>query len=146
MLNVDKLFPRLSIRAKLVVAFCLFGVVPVAVVGGYGALHSYVLLNDATRDRLTAGVVMKAEEIQRFLHGVREDVVYLAGLPTVEALANLPPGAGAERHHLVARLRDEFLSFSRARSVYHQVRFIDRIGADPEKAAVQFLWDMAGHF
>ena len=61
MLNVDKLFPRLSIRAKLVVAFCLFGVVPVAVVGGYGALHSYVLLNDATRDRLTAGVVMKAE-------------------------------------------------------------------------------------
>ena len=130
MLNVDKLFPRLSIRAKLVVAFCFFGVVPVAVVGGYGALHSYILLNDATRDRLKAGVVMKAEEIQRLLRGVREDVVYLAGLPTVEALANLPPGAGAERHHLVARLRDEFLSFSRARSVYHQVRFIDETGRE----------------
>lgn len=36
MINVNKLFPRLSIRAKLVIAFCLFGVVPVALVGGTG--------------------------------------------------------------------------------------------------------------
>ncbi|OGL16225.1 MAG: hypothetical protein A3F92_16885 [Candidatus Rokubacteria bacterium RIFCSPLOWO2_12_FULL_71_22] len=130
MLNVDKLFPRLSIRAKLVVAFCFFGVVPVAVVGGYGALHSYILLNDATRDRLKAGVVMKAEEMQRFLRGVHEDVLYLAGLPTVQALVDLPPGAGAARDRLAARLGNEFLSFSRARSVYHQVRFIDETGRE----------------
>ncbi len=41
--NVSKLFRRLSIRAKLVVAFCAFGSVPLAVVGGYGALHAYLL-------------------------------------------------------------------------------------------------------
>jgi nitrate reductase NapE component len=34
MININKLFHRLSIRAKLVIAFCLLEVVPVALVGG----------------------------------------------------------------------------------------------------------------
>jgi nitrate reductase NapE component len=34
MIDINKLFHRLSIRAKLVIAFCLLGVVSVAMVGG----------------------------------------------------------------------------------------------------------------
>lgn len=34
MINVNKLFRRLSIRTKLVIAFVLLGVVPVGLVGG----------------------------------------------------------------------------------------------------------------
>src|SRR3990170_4518605 len=100
--NVNKLFRRLSIRAKLVVAFCLFGSIPLAVVGGYGALHSYVLMNDAVRDRLKAGVVMKAEEIQRFLQSVREDVRFLSRLPPVRKRANAPAEAPGERRRRAA--------------------------------------------
>src|SRR3972149_12167846 len=96
--NVNKLFRRVSIRTKLVVAFCVSGSVPLAVVGGYGALHAYVLLNDAVRDRLKAGVVMKAEEIQRFLQSVREDVRFLSRLPTARALAEAPVDARSEEH------------------------------------------------
>ncbi len=64
MININKLFRRLSIRAKLVIAFCLLGVVPVAVVGGFGAVQSFLLLNDAIQDRLKAEVGMKARQIQ----------------------------------------------------------------------------------
>lgn len=43
MINVNKLFRRLSIRAKLVIAFVLLGVVPLLTVGGYGAFFSFSL-------------------------------------------------------------------------------------------------------
>src|SRR3972149_10043898 len=123
--NVNKLFRRVSIRTKLVVAFCLFGSIPLAVVGGYGALHAYVLLNDAVRDRLKAGVVMKAEEIQRFLQSVREDVRFLSRLPTVRELANAPAEAPGERRRRAALVGEGVLSFSRAPPAYYQVRYLD---------------------
>ncbi|MBI4488476.1 MAG: GAF domain-containing protein [Deltaproteobacteria bacterium] len=43
MLNVNKLFRRLTIRSKLVIAFVLLGVIPLLVVGGYGAFYSFSL-------------------------------------------------------------------------------------------------------
>src|SRR3990172_4797714 len=41
MINVNKLFRRLTIRTKLVIAFALLGVVPLLIVGGYGAFFSF---------------------------------------------------------------------------------------------------------
>ncbi|MBI4611675.1 MAG: HAMP domain-containing protein [Candidatus Rokubacteria bacterium] len=134
MININKLFPRLSIRAKLVVAFCLFGVVPVAVVGGYGAAHSFRLLNDVIHDRLRDGVLMKAEEIQRFLDEVQGNGLFLSRLPTLQALIDLPPRAREERGRLVFRLGQEFLSFSRSHPAYYQIRYIDERGREIVRA------------
>ena len=139
MINFNKLFPRLSIRAKLVIAFCLFGVVPVATLGGYGAVHSFFLLNDTIQDRLRAGVAMKAGEIQRFLGEAEGDVRFLSGLPTLQTLINLPPERREDRRRLIARLGEEFLSFSRSRTAYDQVRFIDERGEEIARA------DFDGH-
>ncbi|MFQ5848020.1 MAG: ATP-binding protein [Candidatus Methylomirabilales bacterium] len=141
MINVNKLFRRLSIRSKLVIAFCLFGVVPVSVVGGYGAFHSFWLLNDAVQEGLKAGVAMKAEEIQRLLDRVKGDVLFLSRLPTLQALVNLKPEAHEERRRLLARLGEEFLSFSRSHPVYYQVRYIDERGRE----AVRADFDGQGH-
>ncbi|MBI2160879.1 MAG: HAMP domain-containing protein [Candidatus Rokubacteria bacterium] len=132
--NVNKLFRRLSIRAKLVVAFCLFGSAPLAVVGGFGALHAYVLMSDAVRDRLKAGVVMKAEEIQRYLQSVREDVRFLSRLPTLRALADTPADAAGEQRRRAALVGEAFLSFSRSRPAYYQIRYIDERGREIVRA------------
>ncbi|MFQ5852134.1 MAG: HAMP domain-containing protein [Candidatus Binatia bacterium] len=134
MININKLFRRLSIRAKLVVAFCLLGVVPVVVVGGYGAMQSFLLLNDAIQDRLRAGVAMKADEIQRFLRQVKGDVLFLSRFPTLQALINLPPEASAQRKSLLNRLAKEFLAFSQAHQVYYQVRYLDERGQEVVRA------------
>lgn len=133
-MNINKLFCRLPIRAKLVIAFCLFGAVPVVVVGGYGAVRSFFLLNDAVQDRLRAGVVLKAEELQRFHQGVRQDVLFLSRFPTLQALINLPPTTREERRRLVAHLGEELLSFSQAHQVYYQVRYIDERGREVVRA------------
>ena len=134
MININKLFRRLSIRAKLVIAFCLLGVVPVAVVGGFGAVQSFYLLNDAIQDRLKAEVGMKARQIQRLLHEVKGNVLFLSRLPTLQALVNLPVKDGAQRKILLSRLGEEFLAFSQAHQAYHQVRYLDERGREIVRA------------
>src|SRR5574337_160050 len=136
--DINKIFGRLSIQAKLIIAFCLFGVVPVAVVGGYGAVYSFRLLNEATQDRLSAGVASKAEEVARFLKEVEGDVVFLSRLPTLQALINLPPGIEQEASLLLSSLGQEFLSVSQAHKSFYQIRYINELGK--EMTRVEFEW------
>ncbi len=124
MINVNKLFRRLTIRNKLVVAFVLLAVVPLFVVGSYGAFFSVSLLSNYLLDHIKANVVTKAEEIQSLLSTVTEDVLVLSWLPTLQRLTNFPDGAGTARRRLfVERLEADFLVFSRAHKAYYQVRY-----------------------
>lgn len=127
MININKLFRRLSIRTKLVIAFVLLGVVPVAVVGGYGAALSFSLLNQTVLDALREGVSLKAGEVQQFLETVREDVLFLGRLPTVRALVEAPLGPPRAA---VAPVERAFLAFSQSRKAYYQIRYLDERGRE----------------
>lgn len=116
--------PRLSIRAKLVIAFALFAVAPVAAVGGAGALHAFMLLNDGLEDRLRVETALKAEAIRRTARQAEADVAFLARLPTVRALASHADPASA------AAVADAFLAFARSRPWYDQLRYLDREGRE----------------
>jgi signal transduction histidine kinase len=97
-------------------------------------VHSFLLLTDTIQDRLRAGVTMKAEEVQGFLRNVKGGVLFLSRLPSLQALINLPPEAQAERRRLLARLGEEFLSFSRSHPAYYQIRYIDERGREIVRA------------
>jgi signal transduction histidine kinase len=133
MINVNKLFRRVSIRTKLVIAFVVLGVVPVAVVGGYGAVFSFSLLNQTVLDALQEGVSLKAEEVRQFLETVREDVLFLSRLPTVRALIEFTPDP---QRAAVAPVERAFLAFSQSRKAYYQIRALDERGR--EVARVDF--------
>lgn len=127
MINVNKLFRRLSIRTKLVIAFALLGVVPVAVVGGYGAAFSFSLLNQTVLDGLREGVALKAGEVQQFLETVRDDVVFLTRLPVVQSLVAVGPKPSRATVDAVERA---VLAFSRSRKAYYQIRYLDERGRE----------------
>jgi signal transduction histidine kinase len=127
MINVNKLFRRLSIRTKLVIAFVALGVVPVGVGGGYGAAFSFALLNRTVLDSLQQGVSLKAGEVTQFLEGVRDDVALLARMPGLRALLDAPPGAQAV---LTIPVQEAFLAFSQSRKAYYQVRYLDERGRE----------------
>ena len=133
MINVNKLFRRLSIRTKLVIAFVLLGVVPVAVVGGYGAVFSFSLLNQTVLDGLREGVSLKAGEVQQFLESVRDDVMFLTRLPTLQTM--VASGSAPSRAATDA-VQQAFLAFSRSRKAYYQIRYLDERGR--EVARVDF--------
>ncbi len=128
------LWPPRSIRSKLIIAFCLFGVVPVAVVGGYGAVHSFRLLNEATQDRLRTAVASKAEEVTRFLKQAEGEVVFLSRLPTLQTFIDLPSETIQEASLLVASLGQEFLSFSQSHNSFFQIRYINELGREIVRA------------
>lgn len=121
-------------RTKLIIAFCLFGVFPVAAVGGYGALHSFSLLDSAIQDRLQAETTLKADEIQRLLQSVESSVLFLSLNSTLQNLVNVPPQLWEERRRLASRLGEEFLSFSGANGIYLQIRYIDEHGMEIVRA------------
>ncbi|MBI3634689.1 MAG: HAMP domain-containing protein [Candidatus Rokubacteria bacterium] len=115
---------RLSIRAKLVVAFVLFAGLPVVAVGSAGALHAFALLNGGLEDRLRTETTLKAETIRRAMSQAEADALFLGALPTARALA-------AHAHpRSAAAVAEAFLGFARSRPVYDQVRFLDREGRE----------------
>jgi signal transduction histidine kinase len=123
--SLSGLFPRLPIRAKLVIAFCSFALLPVAAVGGWGALEAFRLLSVGVRDRLKAETALKADGIRRTLDESRADVRLLAELPTVRALA-----AGPQARPVIAPVEAAFLAFARGRPLYDQIRFLDAAGRE----------------
>ena len=134
MINVNKLFRRLSIRAKLVIAFMLLAVVPLLSAGGYGAFFSFSLLSERLLDQVKFSVTTKAGEIQSSLSSVKEDVLFLSRLPTFQRLIDLPDRPNAALQGLVEQLGGEFLAFSRAHKAYYQVRYIDQRGMEVVRA------------
>lgn len=134
MLNGNKLFRHVSIQTKTVIVFVLLGVLPVLLVGGYGAVHSFFLLNDLLQDWLRFGVTTKSEEVQRFLDRVGGDVLFLSRLPALQALINLPSEARDQRQSLIGRLGEDLLSFSQAHHAHYQVRYIDERGWEVVRA------------
>lgn len=133
MINVNKLFRRLTIRNKLVIAFVLLGVVPLLVVGGYGAVFSFQLLYQSIFDALQRGVSLKAGELQQVLDTVVEDVLSLSRLPTVQGLIEMSPGPPRAA---VVPVERAFLAFSQSRRVYSRIRYVDQRGQ--EVARVDF--------
>lgn len=115
---------RISIRAKLVVAFVLFAGLPVAAAGGAGALHAFSLLNDGLEDRLRSETTLKADSIRRTMGQAEADVRFLAALPSVRALAaHAGPRAAAS-------VSETLVGFARSRPMYDQLRYLDRAGRE----------------
>lgn len=119
-----RLARRLSIRAKLVIAFAAFAGLPVAAVGSAGALHAFALLNDSLQDRLRTETTLTAESIRRTMSRAEADILFLGALPTVRALA------AHENPASVAAVAEAFSSFARSRPCYDQLRYLDRDGRE----------------
>ncbi len=120
----------MRIGTKLIVAFCLFGVVPALLAGGYGARQAFVLLQEAVQRRLEAEVGLQGQGIQRLLQDLTRDVRFLSRLPTLRALIELPAADLAATHPLARPVGEALASFAASRPVYYQLRYLDQRGRE----------------
>ncbi|MDX2060430.1 MAG: HAMP domain-containing protein, partial [Gemmatimonadales bacterium] len=94
-MNLNKLFPRLSIRAKLGIAFALVALVPLAAVAAITTQVTIARLRDAARAALEREVSTARSDAEQSLGRVEQDVVFLADAFLRAALATgAPPPAG----------------------------------------------------
>jgi len=124
MINVNKLFPRLSIRVKLVIAFALIALVPLATVSVIGARKTIAQMEKTARITLEHDLQMAEEHTSQSLASAETHVTYFAEFflaPLVDA-GSSSGAARAETERVMAALLA-------TEPALYQVKLIDADGA-----------------
>jgi PAS domain S-box-containing protein len=121
-LNLNKLFPRLTIRSKLTIAFVLLAAIPLLAVAGFATRVKVDQLRDTAKSALDHDVAMARTQVEQALREAAENVAYLARSVLSSALVDPTPSALAE----VGRLASSFMGF---KGSLFQVKLIDGDGA-----------------
>lgn len=123
------MFKNFKIRIKLILAFAVVALVPalVAVIIIYTDISKTFLgiaLSQESHD-----VEMKKMEIDSFLKGIKDEVLFLSNLSSINNLINFSNNEG-DIEKLKKDLQNDFLSISRERKIYYQLRYIDENGQE----------------
>lgn len=127
-INVDKIFPKLSIRSKLLIGFVGLALVPTVIVGGWAAWEVASGLRTRALGALAQAAADRARAIEALDVSIEEDLRYLATHPAFQQLLRQ---SGSDRlDALRAATESAFVSFSQGRRAYYQVRYIDGTGRE----------------
>jgi PAS domain S-box-containing protein len=78
MVNINKLLPRLTIRAKLAIAFVILAILPFVAVSGFAVRYTVQQVRSLARATLESELGKARVETERLLQDVEHDVAYLA--------------------------------------------------------------------
>ena len=151
--NLNKVFPRISIRLKLAIAFAVVALGPLAVVSILGTRETLARLDTTARYTLAHDLEVAERETVRALAAATDHVVYLTEsvLQPLFSIATTPPAARRELEQISASLIE-------TEPTIHQVKVIDADGRyllrmrgsarvdDPETAdgGQYYAWVAAG--
>lgn len=125
MINLNSLFPWMSIRTKLIIAFVGLSLLPLLVVGVYAVQMKVNMMEENALQNLTHDVHVIRGRSSAFLLSVESDVRFLRSDPLVNAFLSHPSVAQPP-----IQLSQELLAFVRERRVYNQIRLIGPDGTE----------------
>lgn len=123
MINVNKLFPRLSIRLKLAIAFALVALGPLAVVSFIGARETVAQIQANARNTLEHDLEMAEAATARSLGAAEGHVSLIANVVLGPLLRDAPPALAEELG--AARVVQSLLA---SEPSLYQVKLIDAHG------------------
>ncbi len=124
-LNLNKLFPSLSIKKKLLIAFTMLSFIPLLFLGIVSFYNNLQTMRQIALDSIQNDIVILNERAKNFLTNVHTDIDYLRHTPLFSNyLQNMA------KHHQGTRnpdrlLNQELASFLKIKKIYNQIRFID---------------------
>lgn len=113
--------PLFSIRNRLLIAFCLLAVTPVAILGVLVSQRTETILQQRVSREIQVEAVSSAETLETYLEGVQRDLLALSRF----LQRRLSPGMDDARWREV---EEEFYQTLQAERSYYQVRFIGTDG------------------
>ncbi|MFQ5707104.1 MAG: ATP-binding protein [bacterium] len=133
--NLNKLFPRLSITTKLVIAFLALGMLPLVAYGIYSVVSLSHSLEEQSLRKLQFQIDATGREMSEFLLNVQADLVYIRSLSSLKKLATRHTADrskrdGADVEHLRKQVEQDFLRFSAGKRAYYQIRYLDAAGRE----------------
>lgn len=129
MLNLNKIFPWLSIRNKLLIAFAGLSILPLAFVGIYSIVTNVSMMREFALADLTEDVRTIREKTENFLDDVYADIRVLQSSSFFEgwAIGQQSSEEGMPKSRL-DQFAAEVLRFVKTKGVYYQFRLIGHEG------------------
>lgn len=128
--NPNKLFPWLSIRTKLIIAFTSLSIIPLLLVGVYSVSSNSRALEQVAVENLQHDVLTTKEKAASFLSNAEADIHFLRQSflfrEFLKALIDRDP----QYARRLSDVEKQMLTFAESRKIYYQIRFI---GPDGEE-------------
>ncbi len=128
-MNLNRLFPWLSIRNKLLIAFAGLSILPLAFVGVYSILSNVRLMRAVALDELTEDVQTIRDKSENFLDDISSDLRVLQNSSFVEAWM---ADAGSSRQSAstsdLRAIATDLMAFARTKRIYYQFRLLGASG------------------
>jgi PAS domain S-box-containing protein len=126
MVNLTKIFPWLSIRNKLLIAFAGLSILPVAIVGIYDILSNVRSTKEIAFSKLTRDIFSIREKAANFLTNVDIDLRLISNSSSFQRYINAIDVSPS--NEALEQACAEVLSFMRTKGVYYQIRLVDYEG------------------
>jgi len=134
--NINKLFPFLSIRRKLIIAFILLSFVPLSVIGVIGISINLTSMYNSALGNLDHDISMINERARNFLSRVYLDVQNLKSSTIFQKYIE---DLNRENKNVLQLSQEtvekQFLTFAETNKIYYQIRFCNSSG--DEKLLIQ---------
>ncbi len=129
MMNINKIFPWLSIRSKLLVAFAGLSVLPLTFVGVYGILSNVRTMQEIALENLSHDVQTIKGKASNFLESIESDLRVVRHSATLERFIRKKEDFPWSEHAAeVQYISNELLAFARTKGIYYQFRVVDESG------------------
>ncbi|MDE3057052.1 MAG: PAS domain S-box protein [Bacteroidota bacterium] len=128
MVNLNKIFPHLSIRNKLLIAFGGLSILPMAVIGVYGILSNIQTMKNAALEELTENVQAIREKTSNFFEVISSDMQLMRNSTSLGKWIRSGAALSSSHDANIQQLGKELLALAETKNIYYQLRLIDRTG------------------
>lgn len=120
-----------KIRSKLLLAFILISLIPLIAVGGYALTTISASLRSISNNKLEDKVTLVSFGIEDFLKNVSTDIFFLRDSTLLKNMIDgINSGNYQQTEDARQGLEQDFLAFSKHKTIYHQIRFLDTNGME----------------
>jgi len=147
MLKLNKLFPWLSIRNKLIIAFVGLSVLPIIFVGIYGIISNTESMKHIAIQNLDHDISLMRGNTSNLLEGIERDLILIQNLymdNKIRAAMNNETYSSEVRN--LKNLDAELLSFMKSREIYYQIRIVDDDGNEISRVESNLSSPLPGSF
>jgi PAS domain S-box-containing protein len=129
MVNLNRIFLWLSIRAKLLIAFAGLSILPLTLVGIYIIFSNMRTIEETEITKLTDDVRTIKEKAGNFLEDVSSDLRMLQNFSSVNSwVRKMDAGSLPRRSDNLTRVATELLAFAQTKGIYYQFRLLGMDG------------------
>ena len=147
LLSLRNIFPRLTIRAKLLIAFVGLSVLPVLFVSLYGVQVNIRTTENIAFKNLTHDLTTTRGRASNFLANVEGDIRLLLNSTDVQGYVRATEyGRGLDRDARLRQLSAALLAFARTKGIYYQIRVIDDDRDEAVRVESEDILDSVSHF